>query len=96
VFNGIWTAMWFVIGTPTGMDASSFGLWGKDSDDPTQNQGGPGDVMGAAVYKAADSMGQALGSYFDGKAPNGTPVELDGVPPPKAPPGSPPAPKTNP
>lgn len=79
VFNGIWTAMWFMIGTPTGMDAASFGIWGQDSEG--NNQGGPGDIMGAAVYAGTDSIGQALGSYLDGTAPNGTPVELEGVPP---------------
>ena len=74
VFTGFMTAMFFVVGSPTGMDGSTFGLWGKDKDG--NNEGGPGDVMGKANSDGADGVGQALGSYLDGQAPNGTPVDI--------------------
>jgi hypothetical protein len=63
------TVAGFFFGSPMGIDASTFGTYGKNSDG--DNRGGIGDMSGAGYSKGGDALGQYLGG-----GPPGGPVDI--------------------
>ena len=74
VVTGLLLGINFCLGSPLGMDASTFGIWGKDA--KGDNIGGPIDKLGKFMDDKAEAAGQAVGKYLDGGLPNGYPKDF--------------------
>ena len=77
------TALGFFLGSPMGIDASTFGIYGKDSSG--NNVGGYGDQAGSLAQSASSdaakgtdnsSVGQAVNNYTGDTMPSGYPRDI--------------------